>query len=127
LYESGRLGWKDLPQAVAWYRRAAEAGSPQAQLEMGTACFLGRGTPQDLAQAAQWYRQAALAGDLGAMYILASMYEKGEGGRQPPAGALLVRRRRRCRRRGGALQGQGADRRGTAQLRGWARGLRAPP
>jgi TPR repeat protein len=79
LYESGRLGWKDLPQAVAWYRRAAEAGSPQAQLEMGTACFLGRGTPQDLAQAAQWYRQAALAGDLGAMYILASMYEKGEG------------------------------------------------
>ncbi|MCO5977496.1 hypothetical protein M0L44_12350 [Ideonella sp. NS12-5] len=46
---------------------------------MGTACFLGRGTPQDLAQAAQWYRQAALAGDLGAMYILASMYEKGEG------------------------------------------------
>ncbi len=30
LYESGRLGWKDLPQAVAWYRRAAEAGSAQA-------------------------------------------------------------------------------------------------
>ncbi|MBN8486972.1 MAG: SEL1-like repeat protein, partial [Burkholderiales bacterium] len=29
--------------------------------------------------AARWYRRAAAAGDVGAQYILATMYEQGEG------------------------------------------------
>ncbi|MDE2276856.1 MAG: sel1 repeat family protein, partial [Burkholderiales bacterium] len=45
----------------------------------GTAYYLGRGLPLDPAQAAHWYRAAALGGDVGAMYLLASMYEHGDG------------------------------------------------
>lgn len=40
--------------------------------------FLGRGAPKDYTKAARWYREAANGGDVGAQYILASMYEKGD-------------------------------------------------
>ena len=43
------------------------------------AYYLGRGRAKDAAQAAQWYREAARQGDVGAMYLLPSMYEKGDG------------------------------------------------
>jgi uncharacterized protein len=46
---------------------------------MGTAHYLGRGRPKDATRAAHWYREAAKAGDVGAAYILASMYEQGDG------------------------------------------------
>jgi TPR repeat protein len=32
-----------------------------------------------MARAAHWYREAAKAGDVGAMYLLAAMYEQGDG------------------------------------------------
>ena len=79
LYESGRLGQRDLPRALQAYLRAAEAGSVEAQLATATAYFMGRGTPANSVQAAHWYRLAANAGDVGAQYILGSMYEKGDG------------------------------------------------
>lgn len=79
LYESGRLGAPDLPQALTWYERAGESGSVDGQVAAGTAYFMGRGTSADAARAARWYRQAANAGDVGAQYILGSMYEKGDG------------------------------------------------
>ena len=41
--------------------------------------YLGRGAAQDYAQAAEWYREAAKGGDVGAQYILASMYKEGLG------------------------------------------------
>ncbi|MCU0951995.1 MAG: sel1 repeat family protein, partial [Burkholderiaceae bacterium] len=41
--------------------------------------FLGRGAPKDAAQAAHWYEKAAAQGDEGACYIVASMYEQGDG------------------------------------------------
>jgi TPR repeat protein len=78
--ETAQFGGRPrLADAVAWYRRAAEAGSPEAQLELGTALYLGRGTARDAASAAHWFREAAKAGDVGAMYLLASMYEQGDG------------------------------------------------
>ncbi|MBV8124680.1 MAG: sel1 repeat family protein, partial [Paucibacter sp.] len=40
---------------------------------------LGRGAKQDPQQAALWFRQAATGGDVGAQYLLASMYENGLG------------------------------------------------
>jgi uncharacterized protein len=79
LFESGRLGTRDLPRALRAYQRAAEAGSAEAQLATGTAYFMGRGTPADSVQAMHWFRLAATAGDVGAQYILGSMYEKGDG------------------------------------------------
>ena len=60
LHEQGRAGLAvDLPRSVLWLRRAADAGSVDAQVELGTAFYLGRGAPRDLAAAARWYRLAA--------------------------------------------------------------------
>jgi TPR repeat protein len=80
LYEQGGAGLKvDLVQSVLWSRRAAEAGSVDAQVAVGTAHYLGRGAPKDAALAARWYRIAAQGGDVGAMFLVASMYEHGDG------------------------------------------------
>jgi TPR repeat protein len=80
IYEQGGAGRRrDLPQAVIWYRRAAEAGSVDAQVAVGTAHYLGRGAVKDPAAAARWYRLAAQGGDAGAMYLYASMVEQGDG------------------------------------------------
>jgi uncharacterized protein len=80
LHERGEIdGRRDLPTAMTWYRRAAEAGSVEAQVEIGTAHYLGRGAVKDAAQAAHWYREAAKRGEVGAMYLIASMYEQGDG------------------------------------------------
>lgn len=80
IYEQGGARRRpDLPQAVTWYRRAAEAGSVDAQVAVGTAHYLGRGAAKDPAAAARWYRLAAQGGDAGAMYLYASMVEQGDG------------------------------------------------
>ena len=47
---------RDLRQANRWYLRAAEAGSVDGQVAVGTAHYLGRGAPKDAA-AAHWFRR----------------------------------------------------------------------
>lgn len=80
LHEQGGAGLAvDLVQSVMWQRRAAQAGSVDAQVALATAFYLGRGTSKDLAAAARWYRIAAQGGDVGAMYLIASMFEAGDG------------------------------------------------
>jgi TPR repeat protein len=80
LHERGDVtGRKDLAQAYRWNRKAAETGHVEAQVETGTAHYLGRGADKDMAQAAHWYREAAKQGETGAQYLLASMYEHGLG------------------------------------------------
>lgn len=80
LYERGEAGLpRDLARAHQWHLKAAQAGSPDEQVEAGTGFYLGRGTPRDYAQAAHWYREAARRGDGGAQYLIASMYEEGLG------------------------------------------------
>ncbi len=46
LHESGQLGQRDLALAHRWYEAAAERGSVEAQVEAGTAYYLGRGAPK---------------------------------------------------------------------------------
>ena len=78
--ELGQFGAApDIGKAVGWYEVAARNGSPEAQVELATAYYLGRGKSRDNAEAARWFLEAAKAGDPGAQYMLASMYEKGEG------------------------------------------------
>jgi uncharacterized protein len=80
LHERGEInGRRDLVAAQFWFRRAAEAGNVDAQVEVATAHYLGRGAARDPAAAAHWYREAAKGGDAGAQYLLASMYEQGLG------------------------------------------------
>lgn len=80
LHEQGWPGTAaDLVQANHWYRRAAEAGSVDAQVAIATAHYLGRGAAKDAVQAAHWYRIAAQGGDVGAQYLIAAMFEAGDG------------------------------------------------
>jgi FOG: TPR repeat, SEL1 subfamily len=80
LHELGQAGLRvDLVEANRWYQRAAEAGSVDGQVAIGTAYYLGRGAAKDPAQAARWFRIAAQGGDVGAMYVYASMVENGDG------------------------------------------------
>ena len=65
--------------AVALYRRAAEAGLPEAEFNVGVMLDSGRGTATDVAQAATWYARAAMHGNRRAAYNLGQLYEAGEG------------------------------------------------
>jgi TPR repeat protein len=49
----------NVPEAIAWYRRAAEKGVPEAQNTLGDHLAQGRGVPQDYKAAAAFYRAAA--------------------------------------------------------------------
>lgn len=70
---------RDLQQALHWYTVLAEAGAPAAMEAAGLAHYLGRGTEENAAKAADWFRLAGNGGQVGAQYILATMYEKGLG------------------------------------------------
>ena len=52
-------GRKNAVEAVAWYRRAAERGHPDAQASLAAAYADGTGVTQELVQAYRWYDLAA--------------------------------------------------------------------
>jgi len=65
------------------FRRAADAGSPQAMVLLGFMYSSGSGGPKDDAEAVQMFRQAAQLGYDRGMFNLALMYESSRG--VPPA------------------------------------------
>ncbi len=73
------LGSAGAAQAFALYRRAAEAGLPEAEFNVGVMLDSGRGTATDVAQAATWYARAAMHGNRRAAYNLGQLYGAGEG------------------------------------------------
>jgi hypothetical protein len=79
-YAQGKSVARDLKQAAAWYRRAAETGYIDAELHLA-ALYRdgGKGFPRDMAQAAEWYRKAAEQGDAGAQGTLGVLYSIGQG------------------------------------------------
>ena len=95
----GEAGATDVSGGLVWLQRSADAGLAQAQYNLGllyengvgvqghadaqvqlaTQYFLGRGAPKDWKLAAKWYEAAAQSGDPGAQYIIGSFYEHGDG------------------------------------------------
>src|SRR5206468_3804062 len=53
---------QDLEAAVAWYRRAAEAGNAGAQYNLASMFAEGEGCERDLAAAREWLRRAIAGG-----------------------------------------------------------------
>jgi TPR repeat protein len=53
---------QDLPAAVAWYRRAAEAGDADAQYNLASMLGEGEGCERDLPAAREWLRRAVTGG-----------------------------------------------------------------
>jgi TPR repeat protein len=66
-------------QAAFWYRKAAEQGDVDAQYNLGSLYYDGRGVPHDYAQAVLWFRKAAERGDSDAQDELGDLYLSGEG------------------------------------------------
>ncbi len=65
--------------ALNWYKKAAQQGSPDAATNIALMYANGKGVGRDTAQAVTWFRRAAEEGDASAQYNLALMYERGEG------------------------------------------------
>ena len=91
----GAGGSRDVVQAFAAMRRAADLGHTQAAFNVAVMLDSGRGTPRDVAEVAIWYARAAAGGNHRAAFNLGQLYESGEG---VPAnadfGSRLVRRGR---------------------------------
>lgn len=74
-YLSGHGVSKDEKQAAYWFEKAAGAGDPEAQQQIGYFYQAGIGVPVDPARAAHWYQLAAASGlapakrNLGVAYL----------------------------------------------------------
>jgi hypothetical protein len=88
-----RFQHRDFTKAVAWYRKAAAAGSSFGMTSLGKMYEDGLGVDKDYKQAVNWYRKAADAGsDQGSrdgMYYLGVMYENGWGVSQDREQAIV--------------------------------------
>ena len=69
---------KDAAQALYWYRKAAEQGHVDAQIQLLESYFYGDEIPQDYVEAAFWAHNAAEQGNSYGQLWLGGFYEKGE-------------------------------------------------
>jgi peptidoglycan hydrolase-like protein with peptidoglycan-binding domain len=81
----------DHPSGAAWFRRAADAGSPTAAFTMGVLYERGFVVERNAGRAVEWYRKAADAGVGPAEHNLALLLRDGKGAPQdgPKAVELL--------------------------------------
>lgn len=79
-FRLGKLHSVAHPEAAfSCYMKAAELGTPEAQLAVGQAFAKGIGVGQDLEQAFHWYKESANHGVPAAQHGLAEMYAHGHG------------------------------------------------
>lgn len=69
----------DPAQRVAYFQRGAQAGDPEAELQLAILYAKGEGVTQDYGTAAKWFRAAAEQGLARAQYDLGVLYERGRG------------------------------------------------
>ena len=83
---------QDAVQAARWYERAAKAGEPVAENQIGYFYQVGIGVPVNLSRAAHWYQLAAASGLMEGEVNLAVVYLGGLGVPKNPeiAQQLLV-------------------------------------
>lgn len=87
LFTNGTGVSRDTTEAVAWYKKAALAGSTNGMLLYGDALAAGRPI-KDLTEAQRWIRKAADAGNVAAIYRLGRMYRDAEGMPRDPLEAV---------------------------------------
>ncbi|MGO9938728.1 MAG: tetratricopeptide repeat protein [Terracidiphilus sp.] len=91
-YLTGRGVPQNEKQAAYWYEKAAEAGDPEAQKEIGYFYQIGLGVPVDPARAVHWYQLSAAGGLLSGKVNLGVAYVWGIGvPRNTSLGAQLFR------------------------------------
>jgi TPR repeat protein len=79
---------QDYGQAMQWYRKAADLGSPMAMTDLGFLYEHRDGVPPDYGQSMQWYGKAAERGNVLAMTNIGVLYENGDGVSQDYAQAM---------------------------------------
>jgi Trypsin-like peptidase domain/Sel1 repeat len=81
LFKRGEAAFaeKKLPEALAWFRQAADKGHSDAMNKIGIMYANGQGVEADYALAMGWFRQAADMGNTYAMGNIGELYAKGEG------------------------------------------------
>jgi uncharacterized protein len=87
-YFMGRGVAQDFKLAARWYEKAAEAGDPEAQMQIGYFYDVGLGVARDPARAVHWYHLAISGGLVGAKVNLAVAYLRGDG--VPQNGQMAV-------------------------------------
>jgi TPR repeat protein len=78
-YLFGRGVVQDSKLSSYWLQKAANAGDPEAQMEMGYFCEVGIGTAKNMEAAARWYARAAHGGHAEAKASLGVLYFWGTG------------------------------------------------
>jgi hypothetical protein len=73
------FGAKNLPEALHWFRAAAEEGHSDAMNKVGIMYAMGQGVQADAAMAMVWFRHAAQRGNFYAMGNIGELYAKGDG------------------------------------------------
>jgi len=81
-YQYGIGVEKNINEAVAWYRKAADAGNVDAMLNIGSRYMNGIDVRKDMREALAWYRKAADAGNVDAIVNLGVCYHEGTGVKQ---------------------------------------------
>jgi TPR repeat protein len=79
IHEQGLGVPKNLANAAAWYRKAAEGGNASAQYNLGVLYQFGKGIAKDAKAAAFWHRKAANQGHGRAQNNLSTFYYTGVG------------------------------------------------
>jgi hypothetical protein len=69
----------DYEKAAILFRRLADQGSADAQINLGMLYYRGQGVAQDYPEAASWYRLSSKQGNAFAQFDLGLMYEDGRG------------------------------------------------
>jgi TPR repeat protein len=70
---------RDYAEAVKWYRKAAESGNSDGEVNLGRMYGFGLGVQNDFGEALKWFRKAAEAGNSEGQTFLSFMYQNGIG------------------------------------------------
>ena len=68
----------DKAQALHWFKKAAEQGDSDSQVNVGGLYYQGEGVEKKIDEAIRWWRKAADQGDATAMCNLGVMYLRGQ-------------------------------------------------
>jgi TPR repeat protein len=102
-----RHGWgvkKNPVLELETAKKAAQAGHPSWQVNLGDRCLSGKGVPRNDKQGLAWYRKAAKEGHAQGRFSVGWCYENGRGVARDLDEAITYYRLAAAQRHGGALK-----------------------
>lgn len=78
IYYQGKNTPLDFPEAMKWFKKAAEQGNGDAQFALGTMYYNGESVPIDYEAAVEWFQKAAEQGNADAQETLGRLFGEGK-------------------------------------------------